>query len=376
MTSDRNTIVLVDDQTVNLTASSNMLKTFYRVIPVPSASEMFAVLENVIPDIILLDIAMPDMDGYEAIKILKADERFANIPVIFLTAKDDAKSEVEGLALGASDYITKPLFAPLLLKRISKELHHAKKHKELVETQTALEEHSENLEALIQEKALEIARIQNGVLETVVDLVEFRDKYTGGHVQRTQRYLKILIDAMIQKGVYMDEISKWDIEAVLSSSKLHDVGKIAVPDIVLIKPGKLDPEESIKMKAHVLAGVDIIERMMENTEKFAFLRYALNIAGTHHERWDGSGYPTGLSGKDIPLEGRLMAIGDVYDALVSTRPYKEPLSHEEACRIIESGKGTQFDPELVDVFLNTKDEFEKIAFDCSNERETVFPAIR
>jgi len=194
----------------------------------------------------------------------------------------------------------------------------------------------------------------------VVDMVEFRDKYTGGHIVRTQKYLKTLLDEMIREGIYADEIADWDMTFVLSSAKLHDVGKIAVPDVILGKNAKLDQEEFEVMKAHVTAGVEAIERIISKTEEHDFLVHAIRMAGTHHEKWDGSGYPIGLKGKNIPLEGQLMAIADVYDALISKRQYKEPLSHEDACRIIEDGAGTQFDPVLVDVFRNVKNELYQI----------------
>ena len=361
MTDTRFRIILVDDNMANLTMGRNMLKTFYEVYPAPSAAKLFEILENILPDLILLDIEMPEMNGYEAIKKIKADSRFADIPVIFVTAKNDESSELEGFDLGAVDYISKPFSGPLLLKRIANQLLIMQQKKDLLANQAELKDYAENLKIKVRDKTREVINLQNAVLNTVADLVEFRDKLTGGHVTRTQLYLKSLIEELVRKKIYMDEIGKWDLDFLLASAQLHDVGKIAISDLILNKPAKLDPEEFEIMKSHVIFGVDAIERIMRNTTEHAFLQHALLITGTHHEKWDGSGYPVGLKGKNIPLEGRLMAIADVYDALISIRPYKKSLSHEEACKIIENGAETHFDPVLVDVFRNIKDEFDKIA---------------
>jgi len=361
MSVTRKKIIFVDDMIANLDQGKNVLRTFYEVYPAPSAAKMFEILEKIIPDIILLDIDMPEMNGYEAINKLKSDGRYADIPVIFLTALKDAGSEVDGFDLGAADYVTKPFSASMLLKRIEKELMFVEQKHALLKTQEKLQNNLDNLEAIVHEKTEMIMHLQNTVFATVVDMVEFRDKYTGGHIVRTQHYLKALLDEMIREGVYIEEISDWDMTFILSSAKLHDVGKIAVPDIILGKNAKLDQDEFEVMKAHVTAGVDAIERIVSKTEKHDFLVHAIRMAGTHHEKWDGSGYPIGLKGKNIPLEGQLMAIADVYDALISRRQYKEPVTHEDACKIIEGGAGTQFNPVLVEIFRNVKNEFEQIA---------------
>jgi putative two-component system response regulator len=354
MENTRSTVILVDDNMVELTRGKNILKTFYKVYPAPSAAKLFELLENVTPDLILLDVEMPEMDGYTAIKQLKADERFADIPVIFLTSKSDDSSELEGFDLGAADYLTKPFSGPLLLKRIANQLL-------IVRSQVALKDYAGNLEEKVREKTSEVIGLQNAVLNTVADLVELRDKFTGGHVTRTRLYVKALTEELIRKEIYKEEISAWDMDFFLSSVQLHDVGKIAITDGILNKPGKLTNEEFDIMKTHVTVGVDAIERIINNAHEDAFLRHTLSIAGTHHEKWDGTGYPLGIKGLNIPLEGRLMAIADVYDALISERPYKKPLAHEEVVKIIESGSGTHFDPALVEIFLVVADEFGRIA---------------
>ena len=358
MENQRSKIIFVDDMKVNLIMGKDLLKTFYEVYLASSAAKLFDILENIVPDLILLDIEMPEMNGYEVIKKLKAEPRFSDIPVIFLTLIDDDASEMEGFDLGAVDYVRKPLSGPLLLKRIANQLLITRQRKELLASQAALQFHAENLEAQVREKTAEVISLQNTILSTVAELVEFRDSKTGRHVNRTQRLLQALVGEMVRKGVYADEIKEWDMDFFVPSAQLHDVGKIAITDLILDKPGKLTPEEFEVMKTHVQVGVDAIEQIMEKTKEHVFLQYALLIAGTHHEKWDGTGYPLGLKGKNIPLEGRLMAITDVYDALISERPYKKPLTHKEACSVIERGAGTHFDPALVEIFSSTADTFE------------------
>jgi putative two-component system response regulator len=355
----RHTIILVDDNVSNLTQGKNILQTYYKVYPAPSAARLFKTLENVIPDLILLDIRMPEMNGYEAIKKLKADTRYADIPVIFLTALDDEDSEVEGFDLGAADYITKPFSASLLLRRITKELL-------IVQQKRDLKSYANHLENMVREKTAAIFNLQHTVRSTVTDMVKLRDNSTGGHISRTQHYMKALMDEIVRDGLYSDEIEGWNIDLFLQSAQLHDIGKVAITDLILNKPDKLTRDEFEIIKTHVSAGVEAVEKIMRHETEQAFLRHALFAAGTHHEKWDGSGYPTGLKGREIPLEGRLMAIVDVYDALVSERPYKRAFTHEEACMIIKEGAGTHFDPFLVDAFHKVQDEFGRVTMEVSH----------
>jgi putative two-component system response regulator len=350
MDSSRKIILLVDDNATNLTAGKNILKDQYKVYPTPSAEIMFDLIENIIPDMILLDIEMPEMNGYEAIKILKGNPKWTDIPVMFLTSKTDEGSELEGLSLGAIDYVAKPFSAPLLLRRIENHI--------LTESQKKqLRNFNNNLEDMVRQKTMQVINLQNAVLNTVADLVEFRDDVTGGHIARTQKYLELLLNEMISEGVYADEISDWDMDYLLPSAQLHDVGKIAISDLILNKPDKLTSEEFEIMKTHVMIGVQAIQKIEKNAEEHSFLKHARLIAGGHHEKWDGTGYPVGLIGRDIPLEGRLMAVADVYDALISKRPYKQAFSTDEASRIIEEGRGGHFDPALIDVFSKVADRF-------------------
>ena len=357
----RHKIILVDDNATNLAMGRNLLRTFYEVYPAPSVAKLFQILEKVIPDLILLDIAMPEMDGFEAMKIMKADPRYADIPVIFLTAKSDEGSEMEGFDLGAVDYVSKPFSGPLLLKRIANHILLEHQRKDLLANKAVLEDYAHNLEARVREKTAEIFKLQSAVLNTVANLVEFRDKLTGGHITRTQLYLQALIDEVVRAGVYTEEISQWDLDFLLLSSQLHDVGKIAITDMILNKPGILTPEEFEIMKTHVIVGVEAIERIMQEADRHAFLQHALLFAGTHHEKWDGTGYPVGIKGTNIPLEGRLMAVADVYDALISDRPYKKAFSHEKARKIIVESSGSHFDPVIVKVFQKVEGEIARIA---------------
>jgi len=351
-TTKRKTIYLVDDNITNLTMGRNVLSSHYNVATVDSGDRMLKMLEKNIPDMILLDVEMPEMNGYEAIKKIKSKKETKDIPIIFLTAKSDSDSELEGLSLGAIDYITKPFSPPLLLKRIETHL--------LVESQKEeLLNYNKNLQSLVDAKTRTVLELQNAILRAMAELVENRDDITGKHLERTQTYLSILINAISNHPLYKDEISGWNIDLVLLSSQLHDVGKIVVKDDILKKPGKLLDAEFDEIKKHTIFGEKIIDKIKRNATEHEFLEHARIFAATHHEKWDGTGYPRGLKGTDIPLQGRLMAIADVYDALVSERPYKIAFTHEKAVEIIAAGKGTHFDPNLVDVFLEISDKFRK-----------------
>jgi putative two-component system response regulator len=344
MPQNRKKILLVDDNPVNLKLARNTLMGLYDVFTVPSAEKMFVFLEKTLPDMILLDVVMPDVDGYEAMRRMTRDERAMHIPVIFLTSRSDAGSEIEGLSLGAVDYITKPFVPQLLLKRVETHM--------LMEAQKeTLKYVNANLERIVEAKTSAVMELRNAVLATVSELVECRDDVTGGHVERTARTLRLLVREMTERSIYAEELLSWDIELVLQSSQLHDVGKISIHDDILMKPGKLTDVEFEEMKRHAIFGERIIEKIQRNTSESAFLTHAKIMAGTHHERWDGSGYPRGAAGMEIPLQGRIMAIADVYDALISKRPYKEPLPHEQAIKIMWEARGSQFDPVIMDAFV-------------------------
>jgi len=333
------TIFVVDDNNVNLLAADEALSAHYRVFTLPSAAAMFELITDVKPDLILLDILMPEMDGFETIKLLKTNGRYLDIPVIFLTSRNDAGTESQGFAMGAVDFITKPFSKPVLLNRIKTHL---------------------DIENIIHERTDSLKRLKNGLVTVLASMVERRDMMTGDHVERTTKYIRILLDRMIQEGVYIEELSQWNMETVISSVRLHDIGKIAVSDILLNKKGALSSDEFEKMKTHASEGESIIENIIIESGDGFFLKHAKLFAGYHHERWDGTGYPHKLKGKDIPLQGRVMAVVDVYDALVSDRPYKKAFKHEEAVEIIKDGSGTHFDPSVAQVFLKYEQDFYKV----------------
>ncbi|GHV56958.1 two-component system response regulator [Synergistales bacterium] len=345
MDAERKLIMMVDDNLANLKVGKIALTDTYKVLTATSAEKMFELLERYSPEMILLDIEMPDMNGYEAIKLLKERPETADMPVIFLTAKSDGESESEGLSLGAIDYISKPFSPPLLRKRIEVHL--------LVESQKReLQNFSDNLREMVKEKTRAAIYLQNKIIKTVAELVECRGDITGGHIERTQHCLDILLRTMIEHNIYPEQSAAWDIDTLLQSSQLHDVGKISISDLILQKPGRLTDEEFAAMKKHVEFGVDIIEKIEAGDNDSDFLSYAKIFIAYHHEKWDGSGYPYGLAGEGIPLLGRLMAVADVYDALTSERPYKNAFPHEEAVKIIEEGRGVHFDPALIDLFTD------------------------
>jgi putative two-component system response regulator len=354
----RQILFLVDDNMTNLTMGKNMLRDTYDVFLVPSGQKLFTILEKVKPDLILLDIEMPGMNGYEACRRLRADTRYADILVIFLSAKNDSGSELEGLSLGAIDYISKPFSPPLLLKRIEN-------HLTMSYQKQKLKTYNDLLQNMVEKRTYQVEELQSAILSTMAEMLEFRDAITGGHIERTGSFLKLLVDSMLKENIYREELLPWDLEHLISSAQLHDVGKIAISDMILNKPGLLSPEEFEIMKQHASIGEEAIKGIMEKTSENDFLFHARFFAASHHERWDGSGYPRGLKGKAIPLQGRIMAIADVYDALISRRPYKRPLSPAESKKIILEGRGTHFDPALTDLFDKLSGEFAAVAERCN-----------
>ena len=363
-------IILVDDDMVNLTMGYDALSSDYDVVTVDSGSRLFRILDRFLPDLILLDIEMPEMNGYDVIRMLKENERTKHIPVIFLTAKSSGDYELKGLSMGAIDYITKPFAPQLLKKRVEVHLLIERQRKELEEQKVELIRFNSNLQDMVEAKTKTVIDLQNAVLKTFAELIESRDGVTGGHIGRTQEYLKVLLEAMLEDPYFSGQLKEWDTWLVLQSAQLHDVGKIAIKDSILQKPGKLTEDEYETIKKHVLYGENIIDNIISQTKEHDFLEQARILVSTHHEKWDGSGYPKGLRGQEIPLQGRMMALVDVYDALISARPYKGSCSHEEVVGIIANAKGTQFDPELVDVFLDINEKFKTISLNSGRPSPT------
>ncbi|MDR0520944.1 MAG: response regulator [Planctomycetaceae bacterium] len=344
MRQERQKIVIVDDSITNLTAGENALADLYDVFTVPSGEKLFKLLLSVTPDLILLDVDMPEMSGYEVIRILKSNPKTETIPVIFLTAMNDLGNELKGLSEGAVDYVAKPFSIPLLRKRIEVRLL-------VTAQQKMLQKYNADLKCLVEERTKRILELQNTVFDLLVNVVEYRDNGTAEHIGRTQRLLNLLLQALERYDVYAAEIAGWDHHLLVRSALLHDIGKVAIRDHILLKPTKLTHEEFEVMKNHTVIGAAIIAGVEKESTHHGFTWHAKRMAATHHEKWDGSGYPAGLAAYNIPLEGRLMAVVDVYDALISVRPYKQPLHPDRAIDVIRREAGIHFDPHIVGAFL-------------------------
>lgn len=331
----KKTVFVVDDSISNLTMASDALSPSYAVVTIPSGEKAISLLEKVKPDIILLDIEMPEMDGFDVLRKLKANEKWSEIPVIFLTAKTDHPTEIEALKMGVVDFIGKPFNPAVLLSRIR---HHI------------------DISGLIREQTHQLRVARRDIVFVLADMVENRDESTGDHLGRTCRTVHTMLTRMAERGVYQDQIAGWDFSMVAECSLLHDVGKISTPDAILKKPGKLDAGEWEIMKDHAMAGKRIIEKIIARSGESIFLHHARIFAASHHERWNGTGYPLGLKGEEIPLQGRIMAIVDVFDALMSKRVYKDAYTAERSIEMIESESGRHFDPKLVEIFCEINEE--------------------
>lgn len=360
------TILIVDDTPVNLSLLSELLQPLYQVRAASSGARALQVaLSEPRPDLILLDVMMPEMDGYEVIKRLQADIRTANIPVIFVTALESSVDEEYGLALGAVDYISKPIKPAIVLARV-------KAHIELKTARDWLSDRNVVLEAEVARRMADNQRIQDISILALAHLAEIRDPETGNHLRRTQGYIATLCQHLKTHSRFSDFLSPLTIQALVKSAPLHDIGKVGIPDYILLKPGKLTSEEMDIMKTHSRLGYYAIEQAEAEAEcPVEFLHIAKDIAHYHHEKWDGSGYPEGLVGDAIPTSARLMALADVFDALISQRVYKPPFSLEKAVGIILDGRGSHFDPDIVDAFQATLPEFSAIAARYADTEESV-----
>jgi putative two-component system response regulator len=355
LANERPSILVVDDTPANLGMLSNLLKEQYRIRVATNGFKALELATAAPPDIILLDIMMPEMDGYEVMHRLKADPRTERIPVIFLTAKTSIEDEERGLLMGAVDFIHKPISPPIVLARIKTQLQ-VKNWQDFLLDQNAW------LKAEVERRLSDVSRLQESSVMVMVSLAEFRDECTGNHIRRTQEYVRVLAERMARLPKYAEYLTGQSIELIAKSAPLHDIGKIAIPDDILLKPGKYTPEEFEIMKTHARRGYEMLMKASEHMgDKGEFLSVAKDIARCHHEKWDGSGYPEGLTGDQIPLSSRLMAVADVFDALLTRRPYKEPMSLAVATEIILEGKGKHFDPEVIEAFVAVSDDLKKIA---------------
>lgn len=357
----QSTILIVDDTPANIDVLAATLQNDYRIIVATRGKKALQLAASADPpDLILLDIMMPEMDGYETCQRLKANAQTRRIPVIFVTALSDEDDEARGLALGGVDYITKP-FSPSLV--------HAR-----VRNHIALKRHRDQLEELVQERTRELLLTRDVTIEAMGTLAEYRDPETGGHIKRTQGYVRLLAEHLRDHPRFADYLDDDTIDLLYKSAPLHDIGKVAIADQILLKPGALTAEEFEDMKQHTILGRDAIIAAESRLGENSFLSIAREIAEFHQEKWDGSGYPHGLAGDDIPIAGRLMALADVYDALISKRVYKPPFPHSKAVELILEGRGTHFDPDVADAFEKLQAKFREIALihiDHEEERQAL-----
>src|SRR5262245_35693942 len=355
-------VLIVDDERVNIDILVDLLKPRYRTLVATNGEQALRrAAGEPAPDIVLLDVMMPGMDGYEVCRRLKADDATRGIPVIFVTALSEVGDETRGFALGAVDYITKPFSPPIVEARV-------KAHLENKHARDFIADRNRVLEAMVLERTRELVATQDATILSMATLAETRDKETGYHLRRTQGYVRALALELREHPRFKDELDPHAIELLFKSAPLHDIGKIGVPDRILRKPGRLDEEEYREMKRHTLYGYEAIvatEAVLvaagASAAAISFLRFARQVARSHHEKWDGSGYPDGLKGDAIPLSARLMSVADVYDALTSRRVYKPGVSHDQTIGEIVNGRGTYFDPDVIEAFRARGDDFRTIA---------------
>jgi len=350
------TILIVDDSPENLAVLSDLLLPAYRVRAANSGERALRIAgSSPRPDLVLLDVMMPDMDGYAVFASLRANPATAGIPVIFVTAVDGAEAELRGLQAGALDYIAKPVVPAVVLARVRNQL-------ELKQARDRLQNQNAWLEAEVNRRMAENDLTQRVSIRALAHLAEIRDPETGNHILRTQAYVDRLARRLQGHPRFADVLNDRYVDLLARSAPLHDIGKVGIPDAILQKPGKLTPEEWLTMKTHARLGAEAIEQAERDAEEeVEFLKLAKEIAQWHHEKWDGGGYPDGLAGDAIPLSARLMALADVFDAVISRRVYKPPMTFEQAREVIAEGRGGHFDPDMADAFLAAFDDFVAIA---------------
>jgi putative two-component system response regulator len=344
---ERPRILVVDDERFYIDLLVEMLSDHYDILVAKNGEQALRRASGQAkPDLILLDVMMPDMDGYEVCRKLKDNVLTEQIPVIFLTAKASEQDEVRGLELGAIDYITKPINPPVLRTRVA--------------THIALAEQHFALEKLVRERTRDVESTKDALVFSMGAMAELRDHETPNHLLRTEQYVKALAEGLATKTRYQKILDAKTISIIHRAAPLHDIGKIGVSDTILLKNGRLTAEERVLMQKHVIYGCELIEDTEKRLGSTAFIRTAKEITYGHHEKWDGSGYPNGVKGEEIPLSARLMAVADVYDAMTSRRPYKESIPHEKVVEEVSLASGTHFDPDIIEVFLEQQDRFNEI----------------
>ncbi|MDY0746185.1 two-component system response regulator [Paucibacter sp. R3-3] len=367
----RQTVLVVDDTPDNLALVAGLLKDHYRVRIANGGEKALRLASDPgnRPDLILLDIMMPGMAGTEVCARLKADPLTRDIPVIFLTAMSATEDEKAGLELGAVDFITKPVNPPIVLARVAT-------HLKLKEAADFLRDQNAFLEAEVARRTRELAAIQDVTILAMASLAETRDNETGNHIRRTQHYVKVLAEQLKTHPRFVDVLTERFIATLFKSAPLHDIGKVGIPDGILLKPGRFEPHEFEIMKTHCRLGRDAVQQAEDRLGlEVEFLTVAKEIAYSHQEKWDGSGYPEGLVGDAIPVSARLMAVADVYDALISRRVYKAGMTHAQAAQVIDEGRGEHFDPDVVDAFLAVAEQFRAISLRYADDHEEVVSTL-
>lgn len=338
-----NLILLVDDDPDILKRAQSILGKEYKIAAATSGAQALVFVKRTVPDLILLDITMPQMDGFETFAKIHEVPDCDKVPVIFLTGDTDAATETRCFAAGAVDFIGKPFVPQVLLGRVKRILEN--------------EMYRKHLEEMVSRKVEEITMIQESVITGIANLIESRDGSTGSHVKNTKKYVEILTRELQKRGMYQEILNHKYADNVIKAAVLHDVGKIKIPDAILTKPGRLTEEEFEQIKFHTILGAEIVDEIIGNVENSDYVRIAKEIVKYHHERWDGKGYPEGLAKEEIPLGARIMALADVFDALASERCYKLPVRPlEKVFSMLEESAGTQFDPVLTRIFLGCKDQ--------------------
>lgn len=352
-------ILIVDDLKTDVILISSMLSDYELLCASDGVEAMETIKNHPEIDLIILDLNMPRMDGFEVLKALKSDPVNNKISVIILTCHDEIENEIKGLGLGAVDYIRKPLNMASTRKRVEVHLN-------LRKAQIQIEEQNKMLELTVYNRTRELIVTRDITIRALVGLLEVRNIESSNHAKRTQQMMKALCAHLQHKLPFEEALTDEYIRELCKTAPLHDIGKVGISDRILLKPDKLDTNEFEEMKKHTTFGVLALSHDLPDGVAPSFIKTAIEIVGSHHERYDGSGYPAGLTGKAIPLGGRLMAIIDVYDALTNKRVYKEAYSHEYAMELIEKGIGTQFDPEIVTAFKEIENEI----LDISCQRNT------
>lgn len=342
----KRTILVVDDDRFNLMVAQKLLSEDYHVAAVNSGELALRYLGKNRPDLVLLDIQMPDMDGFEVMKNIQKDEQWRKIPVIFLTADRAEETEETCFKLGAADYIGKPFVPAIMMQRIHRTIE--------------LEGYRRNLEHMVEQQLQRITQLQQDIIFSMANLIESRDGTTGEHVKRTSGYVNLLVEKMQERGLYAEQLTRDYVDYLRKAAPLHDIGKIAIPDAVLQKPGKLSKEEHEMIQIHAEEGGRLIRENMSRIAEQEFVEIACDMAACHHEKWAGGGYPKGLKGEEIPLSARILAVADVFDALVSERQYKKGMSLEQAFAIMEEERNKSFEPDILDVFLAAEDELRQL----------------